>query len=532
MSPHYDIVIVGAGASGAAAAWNLSKKFKRIACLEQGDWVKAETYPSNFNDWEIQKTSNFSPFPNVRKLESDYLINDSNSQISIANFNGVGGSTILYSGHFPRLHPSDFKTFSLDEVGHDWPISYKDLENFYNLNDEMTGVSGLEGDPAYPEIKNMQPPIAMGSIAKTLGTGFNNLGWHWWPSYSAIITREKDGRGACKNLGPCNTGCPQGAKSSSDITYWPKALKNGVDLITNSRVREVITDKQDKVKGVVYYDENGAEQEIKAKIVILACNGIGTPRILLNSYSNLHKEVLANRSTQVGKNLMLHPLGFVEGFFENAKDYHHGPHGSCILSQEFYETDESRGFKRGFTMQVLRSPEAIELASSGIQRRLISLGKNHFADFKKFYGKTAGISIICEDLPEETNRVILDDELKDSNGIACPKVFYKLGNNTKKMMSFGIERAKEVMDAAGASKTYSFGPVRNTGWHLMGTTRMGVDRETSVVNKYGMCHDVENLYIVDSSVFPTSGGVNPASSIQALALFITEQIKENHHVIN
>ena len=142
------------------------------------------------------KDFNFSPFPNVRKLESDYLINDSNSQISIANFNGVGGSTILYSGHFPRLHPSDFKTFSLDEVGHDWPISYKDLENFYNLNDEMTGVSGLEGDPAYPEIKNMQPPIAMGSIAKTLGTGFNNLGWHWWPSYSAIITREKDGRGA------------------------------------------------------------------------------------------------------------------------------------------------------------------------------------------------------------------------------------------------------------------------------------------------------------------------------------------------
>ena len=107
--------------------------------------------------------------------------------------------------------------------------------------------------------------------------------------------------GEHENLGPCNTGCPQGAKSSSDITYWPKALKNGVDLITNSRVREVITDKQDKVKGVVYYDENGAEQEIKAKIVILACNGIGTPRILLNSYSNLHKEVLANRSTQMEK---------------------------------------------------------------------------------------------------------------------------------------------------------------------------------------------------------------------------------------
>ena len=121
-------------------------------------------------------------------------------------------------------------------------------------------------------------------------------------------------------------------------------------------------------------------------------------------------------------------------------------------------------------MQVLRSPEAIELASSGIQRRLISLGKNHFADFKKFMEKLQEYQLFVKDLPEETNRVILDDELKDSNGIACPKVFYKLGTRQEDD-ELGIERAKEVMDAAGASKT-SFGPVRNTGWHLMGTTRM------------------------------------------------------------
>ena len=106
------------------------------------------------------------------------------------------------------MHPSDFKTFSLDNVGSDWPLQYKDLEQYYDLNDQIMGVSGLEGDPAYPDIKNLLPPIGLGAIAEIMGGGFNKLGWHWWPSYSAILTREKNGRASCINLGPCNSGCP------------------------------------------------------------------------------------------------------------------------------------------------------------------------------------------------------------------------------------------------------------------------------------------------------------------------------------
>lgn len=524
MPDNYDVVIVGAGASGAAAAWNLSRQFKNIVCLEQGPWIKPSDYPSTKENWEYHKNREYSPFPNQRNLASDYPINDKESQISIANFNAVGGSTILYSGHFPRMHPSDFCTKSLDDVGSDWPFTYQDLEKYYNLNDLMMGVSGLEGDPAYPEIKNLLPPISLGSIAEVMGQGFNKLGWHWWPSYSAILTREKKGRGSCVNLGPCNSGCPQGAKGSVDITYWPEAIRNGVKLITNARVKEVITDHNDSAKGVIFYDINGDEQLISAKIVILACNGIGTPRILLNSKSNTSNNSLANSSGLVGKNLMLHPLGFVEGVFSEDLQSHVGPHGCCIQSQEFYETCKKRDYKRGFTMQILRAPGAVELAISGIQRRTIPWGEKHHEGFKKFMGSTIGISIICEDLPEETNQVVLDDSLCDSNGIPAPKIFYKMGENTKKMISYGIDRAKEVMIEAGASETFSFAPVRNTGWHLMGTTKMGLDPKKSVVNSYGMCHDVNNLYIVDSSIFPTSGGVNPTSTIQAVALYITDNI--------
>ena len=131
-----DILIIGAGASGAAAAWNLSQSGYKIICLEQGPNIKKESYSFDQQNWELYQQSKFNINPNIRKLKSDYPIDDKNSAISIANFNAVGGSTILYSGHFPRFHPSDFKTKKLDNVGYDWPIDYNDLKYYYELNDK------------------------------------------------------------------------------------------------------------------------------------------------------------------------------------------------------------------------------------------------------------------------------------------------------------------------------------------------------------------------------------------------------------
>jgi choline dehydrogenase-like flavoprotein len=324
-------------------------------------------------------------------------------------------------------------------------------------------------------------------------------------------------------------GCPQGAKSSVDVTYWPIALKNGVKLQTNSRVREITIDAKGRATGVIYYNKNGEECLQKAKLIIVACNGVGTPRLLLNSKSKLFPEGIANRSGLVGKNLMLHPLGFIEGTFEEMLDSHIGPHGCCIQSQEFYETDKNRGFYRGYTMQVLRGPGPIETAYSNFARKEISIGENHHLTFNLKMGKTIGIGVIVEDLPEEHNSVTLDLDLKDSNGIPSPKINYTLSDNSKKMLSHGLSKGKEVMEASGAIKTFTFGPVRNTGWHLMGTTKMGNNSNNSVVNKYGQTHDIKNLFIVDSSIFVTSGGVNPASTLQALSLYITDYIKKEKH---
>ena len=147
-----DIIIVGSGASGAAAAWSLSKdKSLRIVCFEQGAVNEQADYPSNSSDWELYKAKEFSFDPNIRKNKADYPIDDSNSPISIANYNGFGGSTILYSAHFPRFHPSNFSVKTLDNVAEDWPLKYSDLEPYFDENEKMMGVAGLVGDTAYPE---------------------------------------------------------------------------------------------------------------------------------------------------------------------------------------------------------------------------------------------------------------------------------------------------------------------------------------------------------------------------------------------
>ena len=522
-----DVLIIGAGASGAAVAWSLADTRMRIVCLEQGGWMNPADYPSTRRNWEPRQWTDYAISPNVRRLPADYPINDTDSPIAIANYNAVGGGTILYSAHFPRFHPSDFRVRSLDGVAADWPISYADLEPYFAQNDHHTGVAGLAGDPAYPPHEPPLPHVPLGLMGETMGRGFNALGWHWWPSDTAIATREHEGRERCANLGPCNTGCAKGAKSSADVTYWPMALRAGVELRTHCRVREITVGANGMARGVIYYDEHGVEQRQDAEVVIVACNGVGTPRLLLNSVSPLFPNGLANRSGLVGRNLMLHPWGNVQGVFDAPLASHYGPQGSCMLSQQFYETDVSRGFVRGYNMQIVRGNGPIATARAAMWNGQLPWGEGHHAAFAKLYDRTINLGICCEDLPEAHNTVTLDPDLTDSNGIPAPKITYRLSDNSRRMLEHGLAHGAEVMRAAGATHIDAVGPIRMAGWHLLGTARMGSDSETSVVNEWGRSHDVRNLFIVDGSVFVTSGGVNPTTTLQAVALYIADRIKQN-----
>jgi len=522
-----DVLIVGAGAAGAAIAWSLADTRMNVLCMEQGDWMDPAQYPSTRMDWDLARFGPYGLSPNGRGRPEDYPVNDAASPIQVSNFNAVGGSTILYAGHFPRFHPSDFRTKSLDGVGCDWPLDYETLAPWYDVNARMMGVAGLAGDPAYPPKDVPLPPVPLGKLGETLVAGFNRLGWHWWPSDSAIATREYEGRAPCINLGPCLTGCAQGAKGSTDVTYWPAATRKGVRIATHCRVREVTLGPDGMADGVVYYDAEGVERRQRAEIVVLACNGVGTPRLLLNSACAAFPDGLANSSGLVGKNLMFHPYAMITGIFDDPLLGYQGPMGCCIMSQEFYETDPSRGFVRGYTFETTRGMGAPSAALLGMGSGRLPWGQGHHEAFAEIFDRTAGMVAICEDLPEEHNRVTLDPELVDSNGIPAPKIDYTLSENSRKMTEHACARGREVLEAAGAKEVLADPILSVAGWHLMGTARMGTDPATSVVNEWGRCHDVRNLFIIDGSVFVTSAAVNPTNTIQAFALHVADRIKRN-----
>jgi choline dehydrogenase-like flavoprotein len=211
--------------------------------------------------------------PNTRRLPADYPIAEDDSPIKIANFNAVGGGTVIYGAHFPRMHPSDFRTRTLDGVGDDWPVDYDTLAPFYAENDRMMGVSGMAGDTAYPHKEPVMRPVPLGAAGETLARGFNAKGRHWWPTDLAIASEAYEGRAGCINLGHCTAGCAQGAKASVDITYWPAAVRAGVEVRTKCRVREISTNDEGWATGAIYYDADGVEQFQAAEVVVMACNG-------------------------------------------------------------------------------------------------------------------------------------------------------------------------------------------------------------------------------------------------------------------
>ena len=517
--PFVDIVIVGSGASGGACAWKLSESGAKVVLLEQGDWFDQNDYPGDTNDWEIKQKNSFHFNPNIRNLSNDYEILDKNSDIHPLMYNAVGGSTHHWTAHTPRFHPSDFRVNSLDGVAFDWPISYWDLEKYYDLNDIMMGCSGINGDPANPpRSERPMPPLPLGEDGKKIAEAADRLGWHWWPSDSYQASEDYKGRVGWNNHGTFASKKQWQSVASTDITYIKPAIENGLEVRTNCAVQNISVDNAGKLTGVIYVDNRGNQFFQEAGKVILACNGIGTPRILLNSKSKIFPDGLANSSGLVGKNLMFHPYASVNGYFNEDVNYSLGPLANIIIVQEFYETDPNRNFVRGYSFQMARSngPAHTALGTGNINN--VIWGKEHHNEFKRRFKKSLGMAIISEDLPELHNRVEIDESKTDKNGIPLPKIFYKTSENTRNLLNHGMKSAEKLLLEAGSYEVNHNPLLQTAGWHLMGTAKMGEDPIHSVVNSNCETHDVENLYIIDGSVFTTSAAVNPTPTIQAIAL--------------
>jgi choline dehydrogenase-like flavoprotein len=321
-------------------------------------------------------------------------------------------------------------------------------------------------------------------------------------------------------------GCIEGAKGSADRTHWPSNVALGVQLVTGARVRRLEMNRQGLVTGAVYTDRAGVEHLQRADVTILAASGIGTPRLLLLSANGNHPHGLANSSGLVGRRLMMHPFGAVVGLFDEDLRSTHGMWGQHLHSLEFYETDSRRGFVRGAKWGLQPTGGPVSMTRGFPWGDNAIWGQGFHAGLRSRLGRSAMWGIIAEDLPDYDNRVVLDPALTDSDGIPAPKVIYRMSENSRALLQFHLARAVESFQAAGAHATVIAPLIRETGWHLLGTTKMGTDPETSVVDAWGRTHEIPNLFVFDGSIWPTSSGMNPTATIAAMSLRCSEHLVE------
>ena len=542
-----DVLIIGSGASGGPFAWSLSQvPGIKVVCLEQGDWAARPPASREQGDGERRRLVTPPPRDGIRHFANGYPYDHSASYWQPILGNAVGGATVHYAALWARLRPSDFVAGSLSGVGEDWPIDYWDLAPYYDSNDRRVGVSGVPGNPAYPpKPVDLMPPHPLNKSGEVLARGFDRLGWHWWPGERAVVSAPHGGRQPCpRNCESCHQGCPREAKNSSDVVHWPEALRNGVVLKTRARVREITVDGDGLASGALYHDAAGRLTEQRARLVVVACNGIGTPRLLLNSRSRYFPHGLANGSGLVGKGLMGHPKATVVGSFDYEDLATPVPASTFLTSDEFSDSADGRGFARGFWIlsgayrgpieaALGANPESIasagppELAASRASGREVPWGAAHHAALRERLEQTVAVMMYCDELPEDFNRVELDPVLTDDAGIPAPKLFYRRGENTQKMLDYGMERCREVLEAAGATQIVSAEKVAPAPGHYLGTARMGTDPDRSVVDPWGRAHDVRNLFVIDGSVFTTAAACVPTSTIQAIALRTADYVKRN-----
>ncbi len=514
-----EVLVIGAGPTGAIAALALARRGLDVVCLEQGGPVDDEALGRDRPDWPQRKAREWHANPNVRARPVDDPVDDADSDIRPMFFHGVGGSTIMWTAHVPRYKPSDFHVRTTDGVADDWPIGYDDLAPFYDRVEAELGVALKKGDPlAPPRTGDYAAPLPIGASGRAVAAALDRLGWHWWPVDRVVGERGSE---PCRHDGPCDFGCATGRAAAVDRSLWPRALAAGAHLLTHTRV-VTLEESGGAVTGAVVQDAGGARRRIAADVVIVAANGIGTPKLLLQSASRSFPDGLGNRSGLVGRNLMLHAYAGTYAVFPEPFGPSDPEPTGGIISHQFYDSDSSRGFVRGSKLQLIASARSLPVAAGEVPGADLS-GRD-------LTDRVAGFTVCGEDLPELHNRITLSDSLTDRTGQPAAKMSYRLSDNSRRLLDFGLARAEDALREAGADEIYHVPLRTHTGFHLMGTARMGTDPERSVVNPFGRVHDLANLYIADSSVFVTSAAVNPTNTAMALALRAAEHIAASRRV--
>ena len=517
-----DVCIVGSGAGGGVLAMELAHRGFSVVVLEVGERVDRSRIPTVRPDWERHSRRAFP-----RNKERDHIVYGPKCDQSFkaSRFKGVGGSTMHYEGFCTRNHPDDFRRATQVGLGADWPLDYKELVPHYDRVERMLSMSGVLDNPFDPPRSPYpNPAIAMSCAVKAVKRGADKLGLHTAHAPLAILSKPVAKRAACNFCGGCWSGCFMGAISNISQTYLPVAEKKGAEIRMRAMAtRVVINGGGKRVRGVEYLDRNGNMQLQYARVVALCGNAIETPRLLLMSSRSDHPEGLANSSGLVGRHFSSHTLVSAKALMDERVDAYKGPNINGMI-QDFYDHDEKRDFAGGYVI-ALRNAESGPLHFHTRWAKPKRLFGTELLDYMaENFGHSVALSAYGEHFATESDRVTLDSEKKDSFGLPAPHIEIQLRGNEQRMLAHMKKTVLTILEAAGGQEVSVHRPPSFISTHLLGSCRMGNDPGKSVADPFGETHDVTNLFIADSSLFPTSTPGNPTITIQALATRVAERI--------
>lgn len=558
-----DVLIIGLGAAGGIAAYVLTKAGINVVALEAGPRLDHNTFVANDDEisgsirgWTGEPKYN-KELPTWRPDAKSPTAPPPVPPVRMANM--VGGTSIHYGTQSWRFRADDFTvhTDTINKYGEDalppgsttadWPITYDDLEPYYDQVEYLIGVSGKAGNLKGQKIEGGNPfesprareyplpPMRSFGYGDMAAQAMTQLGYHPFPQPAAIISQDYDGRPACTYCGFCGYfGCWNDSKSSTLVSAIRHAEETGkLEIRPNSRVTKILSNDKGQVIGVEYLDEKGNRQEQPAAVVILSSYIYENVRLLFLSTSDYFKDGLANNNGQLGKHYMSHAYVSSQGLFEGKRlNLWSGTTGQAIAMDDLNGDNfdhKGLGFIRG----------AVIFASNGNlpigQSRTLPPGTPQWGSaYKKWIhdnaDSVAQVFAQVEPQPYEHNVLDLDPTTKDAIGLPVIRVTYNLGENEINAAKYISGKLDEMLKAMGATEIWPGFPADlplPINSHAYGGTRMGDDPTTSVVDKYGLAHEAPNLMVLGGSTFPGSSGYNPTETIQAHAWFAADYLAKN-----
>jgi choline dehydrogenase-like flavoprotein len=555
----YDAVIVGSGAGGGMAAYVLTQAGAKCLMLEAGAWFDTAK-DSKMLVWPYEAPHRGAPTPEKPngyfdpgyggwKLRGEPYTNAPGSDWQWFRTRALGGKTNHWGRISLRMGPYDFKPYTRDGRGFDWPITYDDLAPYYDKTEELIGVFGSdEGLENTPDGKFMPPPKPRCHELLIQQT-CKKLGIPCVPARLSIITKPLNGRPACHYCGQCGRSCATGSNFSSPTVLIPPAQATGnLEIRCNAMAREVLTDDEGAATAISYIDkQTGKEVQVRGKIIVLAASCCETTRLLLNSKSPRHPNGLANSSGLVGRYLMDTvgtdgTVGFLPVLMDLPPHNCDGVGGMHLYMPWWNYQRQFRNelpFARGYHIEFGGGRHMPGVGIFGGSERL--LGGGYGVELKrgcrKIYGAMVGFSSRGEMIPNEDSYCEIDPEAVDEWGIPVLKFHFKFHDDEILQARHARETFREIILQSGGEVIRTEGADEDWGIskggaiiHEVGTTRMGDDRRKSVLNPHCQAWDCKNLFVTDAAPFVSNADKNPTLTILALAWrtseFAVDQVKK------